>query len=145
MSEYPGCSRTTDGDNKGGSTRPCFTGRSIIRAHTHGNQASFRRGFDGLAPRDSTVYNNDSHVKGKDGHQVDLNSGNTYRLRLEGTRIEHYNPMDRSIRFGLAFDPFGNLFSSDCLASEPLYQLLVDGYYPSFGKPHDGLGVSRPR
>jgi putative heme-binding domain-containing protein len=106
---------------------------------THGNQASFRRGFDGWLYC-THGYNNDSHVKGRDGHEVHLNSGNTYRLRLDGSRIEQYthgqvNP------FGLAFDPLGDLFSSDC-HSAPIYQLLEGAYYPSFGKPHDGLGFA---
>ena len=69
-----------------------------------------------------------------------MNSGNTYRFRLDGSRIEQYtygqvNP------FGLAFDPLGNLYSSrlpqraDLPA--PRRRLL-----PSFGKPHDGLGFA---
>ena len=41
--------------------------------------------------------------------------------------------------FGLAFDPLGNLYSSDC-HSRPVYQLLRGAWYPSFGKPDDGLG-----
>ncbi|HEX8200226.1 MAG TPA: dehydrogenase, partial [Isosphaeraceae bacterium] len=64
--------------------------------------------------------------------------GNTYRLRPDGSRVEPFtrgqvNP------FGLAFDPLGNLYSCDC-HSRPIYQLLRGAYYPSFGKPHDGLG-----
>lgn len=128
----------TDGDNKADRREPLYGPFDHTR-DTHGNQASFRRGFDGWLYA-THGYNNDSHVKGRDGHQVDLNSGNTYRMRLDGSRLEHHthgqvNP------FGLAFDPFGNLFSSDC-HSEPLYQLLAGGYYPSFGKPHDGLGFA---
>src|ERR1051325_8924736 len=106
---------------------------------THGNQASFRRGFDGWLYA-THGFNNDSHVTAKDGSHVDLNSGNTYRIRLDGSRIEQHthgqvNP------FGLAWDAFGNLYSSDC-HSAPTYQLLAGGYYPSFGKPHDGLGFA---
>ncbi len=128
----------TDGDNKADKRTPLYGPFDHTR-DTHGNQASFRRGFDGWLYA-THGYNNDSHVKGRDGHQVDLNSGNTYRMRLDGSRLEHHthgqvNP------FGLAFDPQGNLFSSDC-HSEPLYQLLAGGYYPSFGKPHDGLGFA---
>jgi putative heme-binding domain-containing protein len=37
------------------------------------------------------------------------------------------------------FDPLGDLWSADCHSS-PVYQLLRGAYYPSFGKPHDGLG-----
>ena len=67
-----------------------------------------------------------------------MTSGNTYRIKPDGSRIEHFthgqvNP------FGLAFDPLGNLYSSDC-HSRPIYQLLRGRYYPSFGRPHDGLG-----
>ena len=128
----------TDGDGKA-DKREILYGPFDATRDTHGNQASFRRGFDGWLYA-THGYNNDSHVKGRDGNQVDLNSGNTYRMRLDGSRIEHHthgqvNP------FGLAFDPLGNLFSSDC-HSEPLFQLLAGGYYPSFGKPHDGLGFA---
>jgi len=128
----------TDGDGKA-DKREVLYGPFDHTRDTHGNQASFRCGFDGWLYC-THGYNNDSHVKGRDGHEVHLNSGNTYRFRLDGSRIEQHthgqvNP------FGLAFDPLGNLFSSDC-HSEPLYQLLAGGYYPSFGKPHDGLGFA---
>ncbi len=110
-----------------------------VTRDTHGNQSSFRRGFDGWLYAHHG-FNNDSHVTAKDGSHVDLNSGNSYRIRFDGSRIEHYthgqvNP------FGLAFDAFGNMYSSDC-HSAPTYQLLAGGYYPSFGKPHDGLGFA---
>lgn len=126
----------TDGDNKA-DKREVLYGPFDHTRDTHGNQASFRRGFDGWLYA-THGYNNDSHVTARDGSHVDLNSGNSYRIRLDGSRIEQHthgqvNP------YGLAFDPAGNLFSSDC-HSEPIYQLLAGGYYPSFGKPHDGLG-----
>jgi putative heme-binding domain-containing protein len=128
----------TDGDGRA-EQREVLYGPFDHTRDTHGNQASFRRGFDGWLYC-THGYNNDSHVQGRDGHKVDLNSGNTYRLRLDGSRIEHYthgqvNP------FGLAYDAFGNLFSSDC-HSAPIYQLLAGAYYPSFGKPDDGLGFA---
>ena len=67
-----------------------------------------------------------------------MNSGNTYRIRPDGSHIEYFthgqvNP------YGLSFDPLGNLYSADC-HTQPIYQLLRGGWYPSFGKPHDGLG-----
>jgi putative heme-binding domain-containing protein len=128
----------TDGDGKA-DKREVLYGPFDHTRDTHGNQASFRRGFDGWLYA-THGYNNDSHVKGRDGNEVHLNSGNTYRMRLDGSRIEHHthgqvNP------FGLAWDPLGNLYSSDC-HSAPIYQLLAGGYYPSFGKPHDGLGFA---
>ena len=71
-----------------------------------------------------------------------MNSGNTYRMRVDGSHVEQYtwgqvNP------FGLAFDPLGNLYSADCHTS-PIYQLLRGAYYPSFGKADDGLGFAPP-
>ncbi len=106
---------------------------------THGNQASFRRGNDGWIYA-THGFNNRSRVAGKDGHEVFFPSGNTYRFRMDGSRIEHWthgqvNP------FGLSFDALGNLFSADCHSS-PIYQLLRGGHYPSFGAPDDGLGFA---
>jgi putative heme-binding domain-containing protein len=128
----------TDGDNQADKRTPLY-GPFDVSRDTHGNQASFRRGFDGWLYA-THGFNNDSHVTARDGSHVDLNSGNTYRIRLDGSRIEHHthgqvNP------FGLAWDARGNLYSSDC-HSAPIYQLLAGGWYPSFGKPHDGLGYA---
>lgn len=128
----------TDADGKADKRTPLYGPFDHTR-DTHGNQASFRRGFDGWLYA-THGFNNDSHVTARDGSHVDLNSGNTYRIRLDGSRIEHHthgqvNP------FGLAWDARGNLYSSDC-HSAPIYQLLTGGWYPSFGKPHDGLGYA---
>src|SRR5262245_16688074 len=108
---------------------------------THGMQNSFRRGWDGWIYA-CHGFNNDSHVKGRDGNEVHMNSGNTFRFKLDGSRIEHFthgqvNP------FGMCFDELFNIFTADC-HSKPLTQLLRGGYYPSFGKPHDGLGFVPP-
>src|SRR5262245_57554017 len=83
-------------------------------------------------------YLNDSKVKGLDGHEVHMNSGNTFRFRPDGRRIEVFtrgqvNP------FGMTFDPFFNLYTADC-HSKPITQLIRGAVYDSFGKPHDGLG-----
>lgn len=106
---------------------------------THGNQASFRRGSDGWMYA-THGFNNRSTVSGADGHEVELHSGNTYRFRMDGSRIEKWthgqvNP------FGLYVDARGNLYSADCHSS-PIYQLLRGACYPSFGTPHDGLGFA---
>src|SRR6185436_10602814 len=128
----------TDGDGKADKKTKLFGPFDITR-DTHGNQSSFRRGFDGWLYAHHG-FNNDSHVSAPDGSHVDLNSGNSYRVRMDGSRIEHHthgqvNP------FGMAWDSYGNIYSSDC-HSAPTYQLLWGGYYPSFGKPHDGLGFA---
>ena len=58
---------------------------------------------------------------------ITMTSGNTYRIKPDGSRIEQWtwgqvNP------FGLAFDPYGNLYSGDC-HSRPLTMLLRHGWY----------------
>jgi putative heme-binding domain-containing protein len=108
---------------------------------THGMVNSLRRGWDGWVYA-CHGFNNDSRVKGRDGHEIHMQSGNTFRFQLDGSRIEHFthgqvNP------FGMCFDGLFNIFTADC-HSKPIYQLLRGGYYPSFGKPHDGLGFVPP-
>src|SRR6266850_1568106 len=104
---------------------------------THGMTSAFRRGFDGWLYA-CHGFNNTTTIKGKDGQAITMNSGNTYRMKIDRSHVEYFthgqvNP------FGLMFDPLGNLYSADCHSS-PVYQLLKGGYYPSFGKPDDGLG-----
>ncbi|HEV3202937.1 MAG TPA: PVC-type heme-binding CxxCH protein, partial [Gemmataceae bacterium] len=104
---------------------------------THGMTGEFTRGFDGWIYA-CHGFANTSEVKGADGSTITMQSGNTYRFKPDGSRVEYFthgqvNP------FGLAFDPLGNLYSCDC-HSRPIYQLLRGAWYPSFGKPHDGLG-----
>jgi putative heme-binding domain-containing protein len=106
---------------------------------THGMTNSFTPGFDGWVYA-CHGFSNDSVVRAADGSTVTMNSGNTYRFKTDGSHVEAFtrgqvNP------FGLCFDPLGNLYSADC-HSQPIYQLLRGGYYPSFGKPHDGLGFA---
>lgn len=130
----------TDGDLKC-DKRTVLYGPFDHTRDVHGNCNAFRRGFDGWVYA-CHGFNNDSHVKGKDGHEVHLNSGNTFRFKLDGSRIEHFthgqvNP------FGMCFDELFNIFTADC-HSKPIYQLLRGGYYPSFGKPDDGLGFVPP-
>ncbi|MFO0865349.1 MAG: PVC-type heme-binding CxxCH protein [Gemmataceae bacterium] len=106
---------------------------------THGMTGEFMWGFDGWIYC-CHGFSNTSKVKSQGDTAIAMQSGNTYRIKPDGSRIEQFtwgqvNP------FGLAFDPLGNLYSADC-HSRPLYQLLKGAYYPSFGKPHDGLGFA---
>jgi len=114
----------------------------------HGNCSSFRLGADGWV-YGTHGFSNTSHFKvraenlqgakpGDAGTELLLNSGNVYRFKPDGSRIELFtagqvNP------FGLAWDRWGHLYSADC-HSAPIYQLIPGAVYPSFGKPHDGLG-----
>ena len=128
----------TDGDGKADKREVLF-GPFGWERDTHGNQASFRRGFDGWLYA-THGFNNNSAVRGRDGNEVRMNSGNTYRMRLDGGRIEHHT-FGQVNPFGMCFDPSGNMYSADC-HSAPIYELLRGAFYPSFGKPHDGLGFA---
>ncbi len=108
---------------------------------THGLNNSFRRGFDGWLYA-CHGFANETTVAGTDGHTIKMSWGSTYRMRLDGSRIEHFtwgqvNP------FGMVFDELGNIFTSDC-HSKPIYQMLRGAHYPNFGRPHDGMGFVPP-
>jgi len=126
----------TDGDGHADQEKSVL-GRFGFEKDTHGLTSSFRRGFDGWIYADHG-YNNDTTLTASDGSSIKMNSGNCYRFKPDGSHVEQFtwgqvNP------FGLMFDPLGDLWSADCHSS-PVYVLLRGGYYPSFGKPHDGLG-----
>jgi putative heme-binding domain-containing protein len=104
---------------------------------THGMTNAFSWGFDGWIYA-CHGFANDSSVQGSDHRPIRMNSGNTYRMRPDGSHAE-YVTHGQVNPFGLAFDPLGNLYSCDC-HSRPVYQLLKGAWYPSFGKPDDGLG-----
>jgi putative heme-binding domain-containing protein len=124
-----------DDDGRADSREPLYG----VFGHrdTHGMTNAFTWGFDGWIYA-CHGYTNDSRVQGSDHRPITMNSGNTYRMRADGSHAEYFthgqvNP------FGLAFDPLGNLYSCDC-HSRPVYMLLRGAWYPSFGKPNDGIG-----
>ncbi|HEX3800626.1 MAG TPA: PVC-type heme-binding CxxCH protein [Verrucomicrobiae bacterium] len=134
--------RFTDTNHDGhADTKEPFLGRFGFEKDTHGMTSSFRRGFDGWLYANHG-YNNDSVLTAKDGSSIKLNSGNTYRVKIDGSHIEQF-AWGRVNPFGLIFDPLGNLYSADC-ETLPIYEILRGGYYPSFGKPDDGLGFAPP-
>jgi putative heme-binding domain-containing protein len=130
----------TNGDGRA-DAREIFLGRFGFEKDTHGMTSSFRRGFDGWLYANHG-FNNDSVLTAKDGSSIRMNSGNTYRVKIDGSHIEQFT-WGRVNPFGLVFDPLGNIFSADC-ETFPIYQILRGGYYPSFGKPDDGLGFAPP-
>jgi putative heme-binding domain-containing protein len=130
--------RDTDGDGKA-DQRDILYGPLGTPRDTHGMQNAFRRGFDGWLYINHG-FSNESTITAQDGSSIKLQSGNTYRVRLDGSHVEQYtwgqvNP------FGSTFLPTGELITADC-HSRPLTMLLRGAYYPSFGKPHDGLGFA---
>ena len=66
---------------------------------------SLRHGADGWIYA-CHGFNNQSEVTGKDGHTITMKSGNTFRFRPDGSRVEHVthgqvNP------FGMTQDQWG--------------------------------------
>lgn len=132
--------RDTDGDRRC-DKRQVLYGPLGQPRDTHGMQNAFRRGYDGWIYV-CHGFSNTSTIKGQDGSSITLQSGNTYRIRPDGSRVEQFtwgqvNP------FGSTFTPWGDLITADC-HSKPLTLLVRGGYYSSFGKPHDGIGFIPP-
>jgi putative membrane-bound dehydrogenase-like protein len=144
----------TDGDDKA-DLREVLFGPLGYEKDTHGMCSSFRLGLDGWVYA-THGFNNTSTLQSqartaarsekKPSDSVSaspwlaIHSGNVFRFKPDGSRVEKYtsgqvNP------FGLAWDRYGNLYSADCHSS-PVYQLIRGAHYPSFGKPHDGLGFA---
>ncbi len=126
----------TDGDGRA-DRRDVVLGPFATR-DTHNLANNFRRGFDGWMYGGQGVAN-DSSMKGGDGKDFRM-SGGTFRFRPDGSSIQKFGDGQANV-FGLCFDPLGNLFTSDC-HSMPIYQNIFGGFYPVFGKPHDGLGYA---
>ena len=124
-----------DGDLKADSFEVLFSGFGW--RDTHGMYNSYTLMPDGWV-YSCHGFNNDSTVKGKDGHEVKMQSGNVFRFRPDGSRIEVYS-RGQVNPFGMAVDPWFNLYTADC-HSRPITQVIPGAYYESFGKPHDGLG-----
>jgi putative heme-binding domain-containing protein len=104
---------------------------------THGMLSNFTPWIDGWIYA-CHGFANRSDLKAKDGSRIQMHSGNTWRMKADGSGVQQYthgqvNP------FGLCFDPLGNLYSADC-HSMPAYQLLRGAWYPTFDGKHDGLG-----
>jgi putative heme-binding domain-containing protein len=110
-------------------------------ADTHGNQNAFRLGLDGWVYA-CHGFRNASKIKlkGEGPVVLEMQSGNTYRFRPDGSAIEQIS-WGQVNPFGMCFDARGDFFNADC-HSKPITLLLRGGYYDSFGKPHDGLGFA---
>lgn len=132
--------RDTDGDGVC-DDRKILYGPFDTSRDTHGMVNSLRDGRDGWIYA-CHGFNNQSNVAGRDGHRVSMTSGNIFRFRLDGSRIELYS-QGQVNPFGMTQDRYGNWFSADC-HSKPITQLLYGGCNPSFGRPDDGLGFVPP-
>lgn len=101
---------------------------------THGMVNNFMRGYDGWIHA-CHGFTNQSTVAGADGDSITMISGNTFRFRPDGSRVEHYTH-GRINPFGLAYDERGYLYSTDCHTS-PLYQLIRGADYTQWGKEEE--------
>lgn len=98
---------------------------------THGMVSNFMRGYDGWVYV-CHGFTNRSTVAGTDGDSIRMISGNTFRFRMDGSRVEQMT-FGQVNPFGLVFDAMGYVYSTDSHSS-PLYQLIRGGDYPHFGK-----------
>lgn len=137
----PNIWKLTDTDGDGAADKREVLYGPFDFADTHGNQNAFRLGLDGWIYACHGFRNSSKiKLKGEGPVVLEMNSGNTYRFRPDGSAIEQLtwgqvNP------FGMCVDARGDLFTADC-HSKPITLLLRGGYYDSFGKPHDGLGFA---
>lgn len=128
----------SDGDGKADKRTKLYG--DVGTDDTHGMVNAFRRGPDGWLYA-CHGFKNRSTLRGSDGQAITLNSGNTFRMRVDGSHVGHYT-LGQVNPFGMAFDDYGNLYSSDC-HTRPVYQLMHDGRYPTHftnAVSDDGLG-----
>ncbi len=130
--------KDTDGDDRV-DERVKLLGPFDTTRDTHGMVSSLSRGSDGWIYA-CHGFNNQSHVQASDGSSVSLISGNTFRFKADGSSIEQYT-QGQVNPFGMTRDQWGNWYTADC-HSKPLTALLAGACYPSFGRPHDGLGFT---
>lgn len=98
---------------------------------THGMVSNLIRGYDGWVHA-CHGFTNYSKFAGTDGDTITLVSGNTFRFNMDGTHVQQLT-FGQVNPFGLVFDAFGYVYSTDSHSS-PLYQLIRTGDYPHFGK-----------
>lgn len=123
------------GELKAGPREPRY--QSFGFQDTHGMCSSLNWWLDGWV-YGCHGFANQSRVKGIQGPEISMHSGNTYRLRPDGSHIE-YLTHGQVNPFGMSIDQWGYAYTADC-HSRPATQLIPGAYYSSFGKPHDGLG-----
>lgn len=128
----------TNGDGKADQVKP-LVGPFGFDRDTHGMNNNFRRGFDGWLYA-CHGFNNVSHAKALDGSELNMESGNTYRFKVDGSHAEQYT-WGQTNPFGFTPDALGNYYTADS-HSKPIYQLIRGGYYEGIRKTDDGMGLA---
>ena len=131
--------RFTDADNDGQAEKRQVLLGPFGHKDTHGMINNLVRGFDGWMHA-SHGYANTSAVAGTDGDTVRMYSGNTFRFRPDGSRVEKTTD-GRINPFGSAFDEMGYHYSADC-HTLPIYQLIWGGDYTQWGKKETNMGFA---
>ncbi len=127
----------TNGDGKADQQKELFG--EFGHRDTHGMVSNLIRGFDGWVHA-CHGFTNTSTIAGTDGDSITMTSGNTFRFKIDGSRVEQ-TTFGRVNPFGYAFDEWGYLYSIDC-HTKPIYQLIKGGDYPHFGKKAPGIGFA---
>ncbi|SHN07837.1 putative membrane-bound dehydrogenase domain-containing protein [Cyclobacterium lianum] len=127
----------TDGDDKA-DHREVLLGPFETK-DTHGMVNNLFRGLDGWIHA-SHGFSNISTVAGSDGDSVRMVSGNTFRFKPDGSRVEKTTD-GRINPFGSDLDELGYHYSADC-HTLPIYQLIRDGNYTQWGKKEPNLGFA---
>lgn len=135
----PNLYRFTDKDGDGISDEKKVLFGEFGHQDTHGMVNNFARGFDGWIYA-CHGFTNTSTIAGTDGDSLTMVSGNTFRFREDGSRVEQTS-FGRVNPFGYTFDELGYLYSVDC-HSKPIYQLIRGGEYPHFGKKAPAMGYA---
>ncbi len=130
--------RDTNGDDRA-DQQEILLGPFDTTRDTHGMINAMRIGGDGWIYA-CHGFNNQSEVTDRSGHTIQMHSGNTFRFTPDGQHAEIYS-RGQVNPFGMTRDEWGNWYSADC-HSKPITSLLRGGCYPSFGRPHDGLGFA---
>lgn len=126
----------TNGDGKA-DKRTQLYGPFDTSRDTHGMTNSFIRGYDGWVYA-THGFNNHTTLKGSDGSSIYMESGNIYRMALDGSHVDHiaHGPVNP---FGLMFDTAGQLYVADC-HTKPFQIVLRGAWFEHFGRPNDGIG-----
>lgn len=135
----PNLYKFTDSDNDGKADKREVILGEFGHKDTHGMINNLIRGFDGWMHA-SHGYANTSVVAGTDGDSVRMYSGNTFRFRLDGSRVEKTTD-GRINPFGSAYDEMGYHYSADC-HTLPIYQLIWGGNYEQWGKEVPNMGFA---
>ncbi|CAG5007133.1 hypothetical protein DYBT9275_03970 [Dyadobacter sp. CECT 9275] len=130
----------TDANNDGKADNRSILLGPFGYKDTHGMVNNLMRGYDGWL-HVCHGFSNTSHVAGTDGDTIRMVSGNTFRVKMDGSHVEQ-TTFGRVNPFGYAYDEKGYLYSVDC-HTKPITQLIAGGDYPHFGKKAPvGLGFA---